>query len=128
MTTATPTALGQQLVDYCREAKWMEAIDDLYGDSIVSIEPFDAPDGPRVTEGIDAVRAKSASWMESYETHSCVVEGPFPHGEDRFAVIFDVDVTNKAMGQRIQMKEVALYTVAGGKIAKEEFFFQPPPQ
>ena len=50
------------------------------------------------------------------------VTGPFPH-DDRFVVIFDMDVTNKAMGQRFQMQEAALYTVANGKIVREEFFY-----
>ena len=49
--------------------------------------------------------------------------GPFPHGNDRFCVMFDYDVTNKPSGQRFQMEEVGLYTVADGKISKEEFFY-----
>jgi hypothetical protein len=53
------------------------------------------------------------------------VKGPFPHG-DRFARYFDFDVTAKAgpmAGNRMQMQEVGLYTVAGGKITREEFFY-----
>ena len=46
-------------------------------------------------------------------------------GEDRFALIFDMDVTNRETGQRMQMREVGLYTVADGKIVREEFFYPP---
>jgi hypothetical protein len=49
--------------------------------------------------------------------------GPFPHGEDRFCVMFRYDVTNKPRSQRFEIEEVALYTVADGKIVTEEFFY-----
>ena len=48
--------------------------------------------------------------------------GPFPN-EDRFAVRFTFDVTNKPSGQRMTMDEVGLFTVKNGKIAREEFFY-----
>jgi ketosteroid isomerase-like protein len=47
---------------------------------------------------------------------------PFLHGDDRFAVIFDIDATEKATGQRMPMREVAVYHVADGRIVREEFF------
>ena len=58
------------------------------------------------------------------EVHDAKVEGPFLHGEDRFGMIFEMDVTEKASGQRSQMKELGVYTVDGaGKIIREEFFY-----
>ena len=51
------------------------------------------------------------------------VSDPMLHGPDRFAVIFELDATMKATGTREAMKEVALYTVKGGKIVREEFFY-----
>jgi ketosteroid isomerase-like protein len=42
---------------------------------------------------------------------------------DQFAVGFKIDVTPKADGKRMQMEEVGLYTVRGGKIAEERFFY-----
>lgn len=127
MATATATTVGQQLVDFCNKGEWMEAVNALYGDSIVSVEACEMPNSPRTEKGIAAIRAKSEMWMRDHEVHSCELKGPFPHGEDRFCVFFDIDVTNKPSGQRMQMQEVALYTVEGGKIVKEEFFFEAPP-
>lgn len=46
-----------------------------------------------------------------------------PHGDDRFAVIFDISVKHKESGEVSDMKEVALYTVGDGKIVREEFFY-----
>ena len=39
------------------------------------------------------------------------------------AVIFDMDVTAKQTGQRMQMREIGLYTVRDGKIVEERFFY-----
>ncbi len=50
------------------------------------------------------------------------VTGPWPHG-DRFVVGFQYDVTNRPSGKRMKMNEVGLYTIRGGKIVREEFFY-----
>ncbi len=116
--------IGTQLCNLCREGKNLDALDQLYADNIVSVEAAVMPGTTsRVSEGIAAVRGKSEWWAENNEVHSASVEGPFPHGDDRFAVLFDYDVTFKPMGSRSRMREVAVYTVAEGKIVREEFFY-----
>ena len=57
------------------------------------------------------------------EVHESSTEGPFLHGSDRFAVVFAMDATERESGQRMQMTEVGVYTVSGGKITREEFFY-----
>jgi len=52
--------------------------------------------------------------------HSAKVGGPFVAG-DKFVVQFDIDVSEKASGKRMQMSEVGIYTVKDGKVAREEF-------
>ncbi|MFN3449113.1 MAG: SnoaL-like domain-containing protein [Roseococcus sp.] len=42
--------------------------------------------------------------------------------EDQFALHLRVDVTVKATGQRMQLAEIALYTVQDGKVVEERFF------
>jgi ketosteroid isomerase-like protein len=69
------------------------------------------------------VRQKHAWWYGAFEVHDAGVEGPFPHGDDRFALIFDIDATNRATGERTRMKEVAVYHVRDGRIVREEFFY-----
>ena len=76
-------------------------------------------------KGIDAVRKKNQWWLDNHTIHGGDAMGPWPHG-DRFIVHFKFDVTAKTgpmAGQRMQMDEAALYTVRGGKIVKEEFFY-----
>jgi hypothetical protein len=76
------------------------------------------------TRGIEGIRGKHVWWEQAMEMHSGKVEGPFLHGDDRFAVIFEFDATERATGRRNQMREVAIYTVnPAGKIVREEFFY-----
>jgi len=117
--------IGRQLVEFCRQGKPGEAIDKLYSPSIVSIEAHEGPSMPARMEGIDAIRKKNEWWEQNHQVHSAQVEGPYPHG-DRFIVRFkyDVTATGGAMaGQRMNLEEAGLYTVKGGKIAQEEFFY-----
>ena len=41
---------------------------------------------------------------------------------NQFALRFQMDVTPRG-GERVQLDEVALYTVANGKIVEERFFY-----
>ena len=115
--------IGQKLVQFCKEGKNLESINTLYADNITSIEAVAPPGGERVTEGIEGVRGKNQWWTENHEVHSHSVEGPFPHGDDRFAVRFSYDITNKPSGQRMKLDEVGLFTIENGKVVKEEFFY-----
>jgi ketosteroid isomerase-like protein len=76
-----------------------------------------------VKTGLAAIKGKHAWWQDNFEMHGGDVDGPFPHGDDRFAVIFEVDATMKATGQRSRMREVAVYHVKDGLIVREEFFY-----
>ena len=66
-------------------------------------------------------RAGKHEWWENVATvHQVDVEGPFAgNGDDHFVVRFAMDVTLD--GQRNQMAEVGLFTVADGKIVKEVY-------
>ena len=115
--------IGERLVTLCREGRNLEAISQLYDDGIVSIEAAEPPEGQRETRGIEGVRGKNQWWIDNHEVHAASVRGPFPHGDDRFCVHFEYDVTNKPSGQRFQMEEVAHDTVTDGRIPREEFFY-----
>ena len=67
-----------------------------------------------------AILARSDWFTAAHEIHLMVVEGPFLSPE-YFAVIFHMDATIKATGHRMQVSEVALYTVATGKVIRDEF-------
>jgi len=113
--------VGERLVELCREGKNLDAIDTLYSPEIVSVEPRGNEMMPAEMKGIDAIRGKNTWWIENHEVHSSAAEGPMVNG-DRFTVIYDFEVTPKN-GERMHMKEVALYTVNGGKVVREEFYY-----
>lgn len=119
--------IARELVELCREGRHMEAIDKHYSPDIVSVEPIShGPELPALVKGIDTVRAKNRAWEKNAQQHSLKVDGPYLGG-DRFAVRFEMDVTPNATGKRVQVAEMALYTVQDGKIVREEFYYNPPP-
>lgn len=115
--------VGTKIAELCRQGKGMAAIETYYADNVVSIESVAMGDGSREVSGKQAVIGKSKWWEENHEVHSAEVNGPFPHGDDKFALRFNFEVTNKPSGKRQVMDEIAIYQVEGGKIVREEFFY-----
>ncbi|MEM6762195.1 MAG: nuclear transport factor 2 family protein [Pseudomonadota bacterium] len=116
--------IAMRLVDANKSGKIDELIANDYAEDIVSVEAvaFNPELGAEV-KGIEALRGKYAWWEQNMEMHSVGMEGPFIHGDDRFSVIFEADMTDKKSGERTQSKEVAVYYVKNGKIVREEFYF-----
>ncbi|WP_299725196.1 nuclear transport factor 2 family protein [uncultured Tateyamaria sp.] len=114
--------IANKLVDGCRTGKTAENLDLLYAADAVSIEAMDNGQGRQV-QGLEAIKGKHEWWDSTFEMMGGDVSDPFPSGEDRFAVIFEIKVKHKESGEVTDMKEVALYTVADGKIVQEEFFY-----
>jgi ketosteroid isomerase-like protein len=128
MPTAAPAstaAVANELVTLCRAGRNLDAVASLYSRDIVSIEPVGSPEMPAEMRGIDAIRGKNEWWFENHDIHSAKADGPFV-GEDQFVVRYDWDVTNRPSGQRMQMSELALYTVKDGKVVREQFFYHMP--
>lgn len=98
----------------------MEAVNSLYADEIVSVEPRAMGEMPAEMRGLEAVRGKTKWFMDAHEVHNCTVTGPFV-ARDTFVVQFDLDATDKASGERMQMGEVGVYTAKNGKVVREEF-------
>lgn len=115
--------VAQQLVDNCRTGQEARGLETLYHPDAVSVEASAPPGGSAESRGIDAIKGKHAWWNSAFEVHGGKVDGPFPHGTDKFAVIFEMDATDKATGTRTAMREVAVYTVSDGRIVREEFFY-----
>lgn len=122
---ASTVEIGKKLVALCNQGKNLEAIDQLYSPEIVSIEQMGDENMPARMRGIDAIRGKNRWWFENNTIHSASAMGPYPK-DDKFIVVFKMDITSKAgpmTGQRMQMEEAAVYTVKDGKIVQEEFYY-----
>lgn len=122
----TTTQIANRLVELCKEAKNFDAMQELYGDGIVSVEGAPNESGVTETAGKEAVIQKSKDWAAANEIHGSAIEGPFLAG-DRFGVVFDFSVTPKSTGERLDLREIAVYTVAHGKIVREEFLYGTSP-
>jgi SnoaL-like protein len=79
MTTAD---VATRLISLCRDGKFIDAVETLYADDIVSVEAMDYQGLGREMQGKDAVKRVS-------------VAGPFVSPE-RFAVLYSFDWTRKA--------------------------------
>ncbi len=118
----TTQEIANKLVQLCSEGKFHDAMKELYGPDIVSMEAGAPPGMSRDTKGFDAVMAKGEWWEANHEVHSSSVEGPLVAGS-HFAVTFKMEVTFKPQNRRFHMEEVGVYKVADGKIVYEEFFY-----
>jgi ketosteroid isomerase-like protein len=114
--------IAKRYVALCKEGRNEVCLTELFAKDAVSVEAGTPPGMDRTSTGLDAIRAKGKWWVENHTVHKAEVSGPYPH-DDRFAVRFVYDVTNKPSGKRMTMDEVGLFTVTNGKIVKEEFFY-----
>lgn len=115
--------VARELVAGCREGRETENLDKLYAPDAVSVEAVDMGGQGRETQGRDAIRGKHEWWESNFEVLEGDVSDPMPHGDDRFAVIFEVKTRNRESGEIQQMKEVGVYHVADDRIVREEFFY-----
>jgi ketosteroid isomerase-like protein len=114
--------IGTALVAGCNAGQAKANLRVLYAEDAQSVEAADMGNGTTVT-GLAAIEGKHDWWDAAHETHNATATGPFVHGHDRFGVIFEADATTRETGVRFQMKELAVYHVANGKIVREEFFY-----
>lgn len=112
-------AVATAFTDLCAAGDFDQAGETFWAEDVVSLEPM--PGDMARVEGRAAVAAKGEWWAANHEIHGFEVEGPFVFG-DQFAVRFSMDVTPKD-GKRMEMDEVALYTVRDGKIVEERFMY-----
>ena len=114
--------IADELVAGCRENRARANLDKLYSPDAVSVEASDQGMG-RETKGLDGIKGKHEWWENAMEVTGGDVSDPMLHGDDRFAVIFAIQGREKESGKSFDMREVAIYHVADGKIVREEFFY-----
>ena len=119
--TMNAREVANRLVQLCREGKNVEAINELYDDDIVSIEPVGSP-MPGKTVGKQAVLESTNRWFESVQQlHSVDISAPLI-SDDFFACTMKVDATYKERGRNL-MNELCVFEVKDGKIVNTQFFY-----
>ncbi len=112
--------IADQLVAFCREAKWEDAQRKLYADNAVSIEAQASPAFAKETKGLNAIVEKGRTFSSMVEKiHSLDVSDPLV-AEDSFACLMTMDMTMKGQSRQT-MSEICVYEVKDGKIVSERF-------
>ncbi|MEM8782253.1 MAG: SnoaL-like domain-containing protein [Planctomycetota bacterium] len=126
-TVSPALEVGRRLYEFCSQGQYRRCIEELYADDARHIEACAmGPDMPRENGPKPKLLEMNDWWEENHEVHGGELQGPYPHGDDRFAVRMAIDVTPKCgpmEGKRHVMEEVCLYTVKDGKITLAEFFY-----
>ncbi|RZL50706.1 MAG: nuclear transport factor 2 family protein [Pedobacter sp.] len=116
----TTKEVAERLVQLCRANKEIEAVDELYAESVKSTEPKGSD--RELTEGKKSVKEKTIKWAESVEElHSSSCSDPIV-SKDHFSFVMEYDATYKGFG-RMAMSEICVYEVKDGKIIADQFFY-----
>ncbi|GHF47225.1 nuclear transport factor 2 family protein [Seohaeicola zhoushanensis] len=116
-------SIASELVAGCREGREVANLDRLYAADAVSVEAADMSGNGRETRGLAGIKGKHEWWNGAMEVTGGTISDPMLHGDDRFAVVFEMQGKEKATGKAFDMKEVGVYHVKDGKIVREEFFY-----
>lgn len=100
------------------------AADKYWSPDISSVEPANLRDGtPAVVVGFTAARAKLVRWQDQNAVEDVMIDGPFVTG-DRFALFIDMEIVRGDTGTREPFSKIGVYTVCGGKIVEERYFYE----
>ena len=119
----TLSEIAAELVAGCRDDRARTNLQKLYSPDAVSVEPADMGGMGRETHGLAGIDGKHQWWEDNHTVTGGKIDGPFLHGDDRFAVVFAMQGINKSDGKAFDMTEVGVYHVKGDKIVREEFFY-----
>jgi len=116
----TTQQVADRLVALCRQGEILKAMEELYADEIVSIEPEHSPS--KTAKGKKVVSEKGKQFASLIETrHDGSFSDPLVAGR-YFSTAMMLDATFKGKG-RMKLEEICLYEVKNGRIVWEQFYF-----
>lgn len=115
--------LANTYIDHLKAGTSLEFVDAHYSEEVVSIEANAMPGTERITKGIDAIRGKIQWFNANFKVEGIEVAGPWPHGDEKYAVRMTFDLKHRESGTQSTLDEVAVFSVKDNKVVKEEFFF-----
>jgi hypothetical protein len=117
----TTQEIADRLITLCKQGKYETAQRELYAPDAKSNEPPHAQ-GMQTVDGLAAIIEKGNQFQSMIqEIHGGSVDGPLVAG-NQIAITIGLDVTFND-GSRMNMLEIAVYTVKNGKIIQEQFFY-----
>ncbi|MEP6617288.1 MAG: SnoaL-like domain-containing protein [Ginsengibacter sp.] len=113
--------IANRLVELCRKNEFEKALDELFSQDAVSLEPHSSPAFDKETKGLSAIKEKGVKWNNMVkEVHEISVSDPLV-STNSFACNMRLNVTMKEHGA-MDMSELCVYQVKDGKIILEQFF------
>jgi hypothetical protein len=112
--------IADRLTDLCRQGKFKTAVEELYAQDAVSIEPHATPAFDKETKGLEAILAKGEKWGSMAETKEITVSDPLVTG-NVFALTMRMSVVMKDRGP-MDISELCVYQAKDDKIVSEQFF------
>ena len=111
-------ALAQRIIDVtvANDEAGMFA---LYDPAIESTEANNPP-----VQGLEGLRAKFAQWGEMVSDGAFLPRSVAADGKT-IVIEWDGRVTLRASGRVVEMREVAVHEIAGGRIVRERFYYDP---
>lgn len=113
------TRIAENLVALLRRTANTEAYRTLYAPDAQCVEA----DPARSRSGLARLTADMRAFEEQHEFNYERIEGPIVVG-DSFALALEFRARNRGSGAEFTVKELAVYTVRDGLIAREQFFYQ----
>lgn len=119
----TNQEIATRLYELCDQGKGDDAYNELFSEDATSTEPNMSKGGAMETlKGIAAMKERAVHFNNMLEEmHGGYTNKPTVFGNHIF-IEMGLDATMKGMG-RIDMKEMAHYVIADGKIISQEFFY-----
>jgi ketosteroid isomerase-like protein len=111
-------ALAQRIVDVTLSNN-DDAAFALYADTVESTEMGQPP-----MTGLDAIRQKFAMWRGMITDSAWTAQNVWVDG-NTILIEWVGRVTLAANGRQVDLREIAIYEVAGGKIVRERFYYDP---
>ncbi|MFB9845128.1 SnoaL-like domain-containing protein [Mucilaginibacter ginsenosidivorans] len=110
--------IAERLIKLCSEQKFVEAYRELFGEEVESIDPLYPIMPP--ARGLITLIEREKQFLAKAQIHSITMSEPLITG-NHFAVKLSMDFTHEERG-RINMEELCVYHVKGGKIMSQQFF------
>jgi hypothetical protein len=94
-------------------------LEDLYTEASTSVEPG----GGAAVKGLAGLRQKNATWEQMQVGTTWRAKNVLTKG-NTVIIEWDADVTLRG-GRKINLQEIAVHEIKGGKIAAERYYYDP---
>ncbi len=122
--TMTTQEVAEKLVKLCREGKFEQVQQELFGPEIQSMEPT-KEGGWEIETGFDGLKKKAEQWHGMVEEMKDGEISDAQVADNFFTCTWKSMVKYKGAPDFVPMDEIALYQVNDGKVVLEQFFYTP---